>query len=98
MQTKTHISGYPHVAAFTSWFRNMKAETLKSRAKTIRLNRFLKRDGQNPLPVEPIYTLKIFANDLGCNYNSLRKFMSGKGRLTLDVLGAFEHLKEKEYF
>lgn len=85
-----------HVRIFRDFLSSMKERRLKSRINTMIVNRELRKNGHNPLPLEEIYTIKEFSTDLECNYNSLRKFMSGNGgNLKLDILGRLENL-EKE--
>jgi len=84
------------IPRFRDFLNLMKEKRLKSRIETTIINRNLRKNGARPLLLEELYTIRELAVDLECNYNSLRKFISGNGgNLKFDILGRLENLKKE---
>ena len=92
----SYVEGVDHGGRFRAFFEKKKELSIKSRIETMILNRTLRKGGHNPILVETVYTIRIFADELKCNYNSLRKFLCKKGKLPIEVLGSLEFLESSD--
>ena len=91
----TAIEGDYHRAEIRDFFLRQSKIVNDQRAAVLSENYEREKEGRARLYVPPKYSIETFAKELSCNPNTLRKFLGGRGRLSLAVWARFKRMCEE---